>query len=473
MSIPKGKVLFIYPNSEGYGGIPNGLALLSGCLKQAGFKTRCFDTTFLSSPPKTLFYRQKHGGMMQADHANYWGEWTPELAEQVPDLLCKEVAEFQPDLIAVSIAEVCYAYAINLLNHLRKYSQVPVVVGGIFPTLCPDMLINEQGIDIVCVGEGEDALVELAECIVAGQDFSGIRNLWVKQSGAIIKNGLRPLKNMYDLPFQDWSIFDERHVYKPYCGDFHRTAFVELARGCHFNCSFCCTASLRKIYKGLGNFVRTRDVDRTLDEVVYLKHTHNLELVFFTDDNFMGMAPDRFYYFCEQYKKRVSLPFYIQTRSEVVNEEYVRRLKEVNISTIAIGVEHGDENLRKKHMNRHMNNEDLIRAFEIVHKYGIRSTANLIIGMPGEKPHMFKETIQLIRKINPASYSINFFQPYRGTLLRETAVAAGYISEDHLITESNACLDMPEFKRETIVNYYDNFKKYLDGELEIPSDFNE
>ena len=88
MSFPKGKILFIYPNSEGYGGIPNGLALLSGCLKQAGFETRCFDTTFLSSQPKTLFYRQKHGGMMQADHSSYWGEWTPELAEQVPDLLC-------------------------------------------------------------------------------------------------------------------------------------------------------------------------------------------------------------------------------------------------------------------------------------------------------------------------------------------------------------------------------------------------
>jgi anaerobic magnesium-protoporphyrin IX monomethyl ester cyclase len=471
MNNSKGKVLFLYPNPEGYGGIPNGLALLSGCLRKAGFETRCFDTTFLSSQPKTLFFRQKHGGMLPADYLKYWGEWSPELAAQVPELFCKEVAEFQPDLIAVSLAEVCYEYALKLLQSIKQHFDIPVIAGGIFATLCPEEVISNPNIDIVCVGEGEDALVELAECIVAKRDYSKIRNLWIKQDNSITKNELRPLKNMDDLPFQDWSIFDERHVYKPYCGDFRRTAFVELARGCHFNCSFCCTASLRKIYKDLGKYVRTRDVDKTMDEVAYLMKAHNLELVFFTDDNFMGMAPDRFHYFCDQYKKRIDLPFYIQTRSEVVTEEFVKRLKEINISTIAIGVEHGDENLRKKHLNRHMNNEDLIRAFNIVHKYGIRSTANLIIGMPGEMPHMFKETIELIRKINPSSYSINFFQPYRGTLLREKAVEAGFIRADHLITESNVCLDMPEFSRERITDYYENFKKYLDGELNIHSDF--
>ena len=106
-----GKVLWVYPNSEGYGGIPNGIALLAGCLKDAGFETKCFDTTFLNSPPLTHFHRAKHGGYMPADHEDYWGGWEPELVEKTPQLLEETIEDFKPDLIAVSIVDVCYACA--------------------------------------------------------------------------------------------------------------------------------------------------------------------------------------------------------------------------------------------------------------------------------------------------------------------------------------------------------------------------
>lgn len=471
MNCNKGKVLLLYPNSEGYGGIPNGLALLSGCLKHGGFETKCFDTTFMSTPPKTLFYRQKHGGMLKVDNANFWDGWTPEISKKVPELFEKAIREFNPDLIAVTFADVCYNYAISLLNKIKKKVNIPVIAGGMTVTMCPEMVLGNDCIDIVCLGEGEDALVELATCIVEGRDYSNIKNLWVRKNGKIIKNSLRPLKNMDTIPFQDWSIFDEKQCYKPYCGAFRRTGFFELARGCHFNCSFCTTASLRKLYRGLGSFVRTRNIDNAFDEVSYVKDRYNLELIFFIDDNFLGMTPERFNYFCDQYKERINLPFYIQTRCETVKEEYIKKLKEVNISTIAIGIEHGDEKFRKKYMNRQMSNESLRRAFDIIHKYNIRTTANIMIGTPYEKENMFRETIKLLKEIKPKSYSVNYFMPYRGTAMREAAVKLGYIPKDHLIMDSNTCLDMPGFRRERIVHYYENLKKYLDGELKLDEDF--
>lgn len=461
----KGRVLFLYPDTEGDGGIPNGMALLSGCLKDAGFATACFDTTFLYAPPKTHLYRQKHGGMMNADHTKFWGEWTPESRERIPELFLTAIDDFKPDLIAVSIVDVSYKYAVSLLSQIKKKVSIPVVAGGVTTTMSPEMVIANDCIDVICLGEGEDALVELAECIVNKADYSGIKNLWVKTANGIVRNPLRPLKDMDMLSFQDWSIFDERHYYKPYCGTFHRTGFFELARGCHFNCSFCCTASYRKLYHRLGKFVRTRNIDKAFDEIVYIKNKYDIKLIFFIDDNFLGMSKERFDYFCQQYKKRIGLPFYIQTRSEVVTEDYVRKLKDINISTIAIGIEHGDESLRKKHMNRHMSNDNLIRAFEIVHKYDIRSTANIIIGMPYEEETMFKETIKLLRTIKPKSISINYFQPYRGTLMRQLAVELGYISDDHIISDSNVCFDMPLFSKEKQMHFYENFKHYVDGDM--------
>ena len=180
--VSKGKVLLLYPNSEGYGGIANGIALLSGCLKEAGFDTQCFDTTFLNSPPLTHFQRQKHGGVMKADHSTFWGEWTPELPERVPELFLQAIEEYKPDLIAVSIVEVCYYYAISLLEVAKEKFDIPIIAGGITPTLSPELVIENDCIDIVCVGEGEDALVELAEHIVEGKDYADIKNLWVKKN---------------------------------------------------------------------------------------------------------------------------------------------------------------------------------------------------------------------------------------------------------------------------------------------------
>jgi len=465
MTHTKGRILFLYPNSEGYGGVPNGIALLSGCLKAAGYSTRCFDTTFLNSPPITLLQREKHGGTQKIDSFDLWGKWTPKLAKKIPILLKQTLSRFQPHLIAVSHVDVGFNYMKTLLKKVKAHTNAPIVAGGITCTTSPELVIKEENIDIVCVGEGEEALVELADTIVLKKDYSNIKNLWVKKDGQIIKNSIRPLIDMDTLPFQDWSIFDERHYYKPYCGKFQRTGFFELARGCHFNCTFCCAGRLRELYRGKGKYARTRSIDKTLDEINYLKKKYNLEIVFFIDDDFLGMPAKRFDYFIQEYKKRIDLPFYIQTRCETIKENYVKKLKEINISTIAIGVEHGNEEYRKKYLNRKMSNHQLQQAFDLVHKYDIRSTANIIIGMPNETEELFKDTVLLLQKLKPRSVSISFFQPFRGIPMRQMAVDLGLIPPEHVVSESNTCLDLPGFPAKRIKHYYKNFKKYLEGSL--------
>ena len=462
----KGKVLFVYPNSEGYGGVPNGIALLSGCLRQAGFETKCFDTTFLKSPPLDHMNRQRYGTVDKSDASMTWGEWSPELSKKIPELFIKIIDEFKPDVIAVSFAEMDYIYGCSLLEIIHD-KKIPIIAGGVFPTLCPEIVIENPCIDAVCIGEGEDALVEFAECIVERRDYSNVKNIWLKKDGVVVKNPLRPLKDMNMLPFQDWSIFDQRHFYKPYCGGFPKTAFIELSRGCHFDCTYCCNTARKKLFKGLGNYIRHRDVDKTIDEIVYLKGKWGIEVIFFIDDNFLAIREERFNYFCEQYQNRVNLPFYIQTRSETIREDFVKRLNEINVSTIAIGVEHGSEEYRKKYMHRMMSNDELKRSFDIVHKYGIRTTANIIMALPYEDENYFKETIKLLRVLKPSSVTLSYLQTFHGTMMHEMAVKEGYIKKDYIIPDTRNFLVMNRFPPDRIRHYYENFRKYIDGELEI------
>jgi len=163
----------------------------------------------------------------------------------------------------------------------------------------------------------------------------------------------------------------------------------------------------------------------------------------------------------------VGLPFFIQTRSETVREDYLKKLKEINVSTIAIGVEHGSEEYRKKYMNRRMSNSELQRSFALVNKYGIRTTANVIMALPYEDEKTFQETIKLLRILKPKSISISYLQPFHGTVMREMAVKEGHIKPDHIITDSTKCMRMPQFSAEKIRHYYENFQKYVNGEIEL------
>jgi len=459
------RILFLYPNKEGYAGVPNGFALLSACLKDNGFDVKCFDTTFLGSLPATLFNREKHGGVQKVQHEEYWGAYDEADGRSLPELFLESLREYNPIAIAVTLTDVNLKFAVDLIKSIPIDDRVPVIAGGPTPTLDPDVVMNFGCFDAVCVGEGEGALVEFCQRVREEKSFEDVRNLWVRTPTKVLKNTLRPFVDLNTLPNQDWSIFDSRHHFKPYCGKFYRTGFFEFARGCAYNCSFCCNSKLRETYCDLGKYVRVRSVEACMSEMEDLKRLHDLELIFFIDDNFLGMKKDRLEDFCSQYRRRIGLPFYLQTRPETVTKEKIQLLKDAGVSTIAIGVEHGDEEYRKKHLNRKMKNEVLYRAFGILHDLNIRSTANIILGMPHDKETMMAETIRVMRELSPKSYSLNYYAPYRGTKMRAEAVSLGLIGENHIVEETNICLDLPEFPRERIIFYYENFAKYMSGEL--------
>ena len=73
-------------------------------------------------------------------------------------------------------------------------------------------------------------MIELAAKLDLGEEISGIPNLVVKHNGDILHNKLSVYYNWEPPVFQDWEIFDERHLLKPFMGEMHRTGFFELSQ---------------------------------------------------------------------------------------------------------------------------------------------------------------------------------------------------------------------------------------------------
>ena len=146
-----------------------------------------------------------------------------------------EIDKFTPDLIAYSVVETTYNIALELLRGTRNYD-IPTIVGGIHVTMSPDEVINEKEVDMICIGEGENAIVELANRIDKKNNYSDVQNLWVKKDGKITKNPVGPLVDLNEIPMQDWSIYEKERFYKPMGGKIWISGPVELGRGCTYRC---------------------------------------------------------------------------------------------------------------------------------------------------------------------------------------------------------------------------------------------
>lgn len=458
------RILFVYPNKEGYPIIPLGISVLSGILKHHKHVVDLFDITFMI--PKRFDHdaREKTGVVKKVDVQKYWGSGS---RIGIEGELKKKILSFSPDLIAFSIVENNYAYSKRFFKVIKKITKAPIIVGGLFPTIKPELFIEDKNVDIICVGEGEYAIVELTKKLDCGQDISNILNLIVKNRGKIIRNKFAKYYDWEPLIFQDWSIFDKRHLLKPFMGKMYRTGFFELSRGCPYNCSYCINHLSQKIFKGLGKYNREKPVEYAIKEMRHMKDAYGLELVFFNDENFLTMKNERLFDFCDKYQSKINLPFFIMTRADsLLNEKKTAMLKKAGCITIGIGVESGNEEMRKKLLNKNIPNSVYEKAFEICHKYRIRTTANIMVGLPFETEENILESAQFCRKLKAKSLSLSIFAPYQGTKLREICVDNGFV-KDHLYkniaTINHSILNMPQLSSKNIEEFYYKFNGLVYG----------
>ncbi|MDD4894817.1 MAG: cobalamin-dependent protein, partial [Candidatus Omnitrophica bacterium] len=170
------------------------------------------------------------------------------------DAIFTKLQDNTPTILAYSTLGYYCNYYLELNKKIKKIFKVFSVFGGPYPTSDPGIVEND-GVDAVCIGEGEYPLLELAENLENGRDISGIKNLWVRSGGRIYKNTPRPLiDDLNELPFPDRDIFSLK---SPFFTD--RVSMIT-SRGCLYNCPYCQNNIVRRVY-GTDNIYRRRSVD--------------------------------------------------------------------------------------------------------------------------------------------------------------------------------------------------------------------
>ena len=351
-----------------------------------------------------------------------------------------------PDLIAVSCTSLHWEFIKKFAQMVKGKFDLPIFVGGSHTTMFPEALLETRFVDGICRGEGEFALRELVDKLNKGVEYRNVSNFWFRNKDEIIRNKVRPLIDDLDaLPFADRTIFPKK--------DILRYTNFTFSRGCPYNCSYCCNHALKEIYKGKGATIRFRSVKHTLQEVKHVTSRYNPSQLYFDDDTFTKNR-EWLEEFCLKYPKLSSLPFYCNTRPELLTRKIAMLLKSAGCAGVNIGIESGDEALRKRVLNRNMSNEQIIDAFKIAKECGLKTFSFNMIGIPGETPSMFQKTIELNQVVQPDELQLTTYYPFPGSRLGDFCKGKGYINKERLLSSCNymtdSVLQLPSFSCQDI-----------------------
>ena len=332
----------------------------------------------------------------------------------------------QPGLIGISATTRQWLRTRALLAELRLQCRVPVILGGLHPTFAPADVLRHPGIDYVCLGEGEAALLELVQALEAGGGERAARagrigNIWA--AGGLRPAIRPPIEPIDGIPFAARDLLDERW------GVVH----VSTQRGCPFPCTYCAARMYDQLYaeQGGGAYGRRRSHGNVLEELRQVRQGGPLNYVTFLDDTFTIHHP-WVREFCRVYGREFGVPFSLHARVETVSERLLGELAAAGCRHIVYGVESGSERVRREIMQRSASNQRFRDVFRWTRQAGILATANYILGIPGETVAEMEATMALHEELQPADFGVFVFYPYPGTALFHLCRERGWLPEDYL-----------------------------------------
>lgn len=353
-----------------------------------------------------------------------------------------------PDLIAFSLTTRQWHRARALAGALKEALGKPIIAGGLHPTFAPEEVLATPGFDYVCLGEGENPLLELVAALEAGEVPFGIDNIWIK--GHLRPKVRSPFEPIDALPFMARDMLDEHH------GVVHLTT----QRGCPFPCTYCAARMYNALYaEGGEEYGRRRSAQNVLEELFAIRRTGRLSWVIFLDDTFTIHHP-WVREFCDVYARELKVPFSINARVETVNPTLLSQLAAAGCKHIIYGVESGSYRIRKEIMHRPVKNDRFVDVFRWTREAGIMVTANYMMGLPGETRDDLQATLDLAEELDAADFGYFVFYPYPGTPLYQTCRDQGLLPEDfgeRVANHRESVLKLEHITQEDISEFYDKF----------------
>ncbi|MCL1998057.1 MAG: B12-binding domain-containing radical SAM protein [Turicibacter sp.] len=414
-----------------------------------------------------------------------------EVTDRELELLRKLIAELNPLFVGLSAMVSHYLEVVDKVSDfIRENFSTPVVWGGVYATMFPERCAARC--DFVVRGEGEEAIVELANAIKDGKgNFADIKNLTYHENGQVVQNEMRKLiteLDKYGVPSigGDKCMIEDDTII---VGDPQLTALsyeMAASRGCPFACTYCCSINISRITAKGGKYVRFREVDDVMTELINAKaKVKNLKVVHFWDEIFCDDEEwvDRF---IARYKKEIGLPFEIWGHPLKCGDDLIRKLRQAGLYKVVMGIQSGSPYIRKEIFRRPESQEAIIEASRVLSRNKVPQVIyDFMLRHPFESRETIQETFRLTTELaGPFQLQLHGLSFLPGSDIIQIALKKNVISQEELDRQMNASLQEQydshwEFENaDEVINFWYNLtylsqfkwlkkraKKLADGEI--------
>ncbi|MBF0194365.1 MAG: B12-binding domain-containing radical SAM protein [Magnetococcales bacterium] len=317
------------------------------------------------------------------------------------DKIIDRIIQWSPDIVGFSCMTHNFQWSLSIANEIKKQAPIPIIFGGIHPTSVPEVVLKQESIDFVAVGEAEDSFAELVSELETGKSLENINKkingIYFKENGEIIANPPAMVGNLDALPFPDKKIFYDK------VPSLSNSYHISASRGCPNSCGYCCNSYLNKVYSHEERR-RVRSVDNIIEELKLAKQKYNYSVIEFIDEIF----PDNISWleeFSSKYSQEIGIPFCIAMDAghdfKLVTSDRLQLLKQAGCTDVGVGLTSASKNVRKYMGTKQFSNEKFIEVLKMCKSYEFTFATDIIIGTPYETDEDLSYNLEFCRTISP------------------------------------------------------------------------
>jgi radical SAM superfamily enzyme YgiQ (UPF0313 family) len=327
--------------------------------------------------------------------------------------------------VGLSVMSAQIPNALKTSKYIREFdASIPIIWGGVHPTLYPEQTVEDTHVDLVVIGEGEVTTFKLIEAIEGHKDFSQVKGVafWSNLHQKVIMNSNRELIDINKLPPIEWNLLEDIRS-KGITKIVGTTIYfggvpIQTSRGCPHRCTFCINTVLKNKYRYREAGIVLNDIKRLIDLGV--------DRIYFIDEDFFANRK-RFVEILNGIEQdKLIFNWFANIRADYFRENYItrdllERMKKSGCEVLGIGAESGSEKILNK-LKKDITVDDTLNAAKRLNEIGINGTFSFMVGLLGEEKEDMEKTWELIKKIRKIN---NFFliigpqiyRPYPGSLL--------------------------------------------------------
>lgn len=370
---------------------PLGLAYLASYVERHGFQARILDNSI------ELMSRKKFSDYLD---------------------------KIKPRVVGFSASTSTFPQVVNFASAVKEFdSRIMVVLGGPHPSALPQETLENDSIDIVVKGEGEETILELLTALLrGGGGLSGIKGIYYKEGHKIMSNPAREfIRDIDSLPLPSYHLLPmHRYRHSPFRRvTLGKSASIITSRGCVYNCSFCSNSVF-------GSAVRYRSPESVSEEIKYLVEKYAIKEIIFRDDAFT-FDIERARQIARGIKNMgKGIKWSCYSRVNHASSELYAFFYDTGCREICFGVESGNQmvlDMAKKQITI----EETEKAIELCRKHKISSLCSVIIGLPGDTVDTVLKTIKFFKRLDPDYIVFCVLVPIPGSELFKIALNEGLI----------------------------------------------